>query len=176
MTNSKEASARIKINRLLETAGWRFFDTEKGAANIQLEPNVKIAPKDMDNLGADFEKTKSGFVDYLLLDENGFPLAILEAKKEEKDPLDGKEQGRRYAQSQNARFVILSNGNLHYFWDLERGNPEIITELPTQESLIRHRKLGLICHRQFARRHLSALQRRQNLYPVLGQTTSKKGR
>ena len=27
------------------------------------------------------------------------------------------------------------NGNLHYFWDLERGNPEIITEFPTQESL-----------------------------------------
>jgi len=60
----------------------------------------------------------------------------LEAKKEKKDPLDGKEQARRYAQSQNARFVLLSNGNLHYFWDLERGNPEIITEFPTQESLL----------------------------------------
>ena len=27
------------------------------------------------------------------------------------------------AKSQNCRCVILSNGNLHYFWDLERGNP-----------------------------------------------------
>ena len=33
--------------------------------------------------------------------------------------------------SQNCRFVILSNGNLHYFWDLERGNPYIITSFPT---------------------------------------------
>lgn len=136
MANSKEAKARVKINKLLEEAGWRFFDDDKGPANIQLEPNVKITEKDIDAFGIDFESTKSGFVDFLLLDEKGFPFVVLEAKKEERDPLDGKEQARRYAQSQNARFVILSNGNLHYFWDLERGNPEIITELPTQESLL----------------------------------------
>jgi type I restriction enzyme R subunit len=135
MTNSKEAKARIKINKLLEESGWRFFDTEKGPANIQVEPNVKITQKDIDAFGEDFETTKNGFIDFLLLDDKGFPLVILEAKKEEKDPLDGKEQARRYAKSENARFVILSNGNLHYFWDLERGDPEIITEFPTQESL-----------------------------------------
>jgi type I restriction enzyme R subunit len=136
MANSKEAKARIKINKLLEEAGWRFFSDEKGPANIQLEPNVKITKKEIDAFGEDFESTKSGFIDFLLLDEKGFPLVVLEAKKEEKDPLDGKEQARRYAQSQNIRFVLLSNGNLHYFWDLERGNPEIITEFPTQESLL----------------------------------------
>ena len=135
MANSKEAKARIKINKLLEESGWRFFDTKKGQANIQLEPNVKITQKDIDAFGEDFETTKNGYIDFLLLDEKGFPLVILEAKKGEKDPLDGKEQARRYAKNENARFVILSNGNLHYFWDLERGDPEIITEFPTQESL-----------------------------------------
>ena len=133
--STKEASARIKINALLEKAGWRFFDTEKDKANIQVEPNVKITQKDIDAFGEDFETTKNGFIDFLLLDDKGFPLVVLEAKKGEKDPLDGKEQARRYAKSENARFVILSNGNLHYFWDLERGDPEIITEFPTQESL-----------------------------------------
>ena len=39
---AKEAKARIKINKLLEDAGWRFFDDVNGPANIQLEPNVKI--------------------------------------------------------------------------------------------------------------------------------------
>lgn len=34
----------------------------------------------------------------------------------------------------NCRFVILSNGDLHYFWDIENGNPTIITTLPTPES------------------------------------------
>ena len=136
--SNKEARARIKINRLLEDAGWRFFDDKNGSANIQLEPNVKLTEQDVDAFGNDFEKTKNGFIDFLLLNDKGFPLVVLEAKKEEKDPLDGKEQARRYAKSQNTRFIILSNGNLHYFWDLERGNPEVITEFPTQESL-KHR-------------------------------------
>ena len=38
----KEAKARIRINGLLENARWRFFDDEKGPANIALETNVKI--------------------------------------------------------------------------------------------------------------------------------------
>ena len=42
MANGKEAKARIKINKLLEEAGWRFFDDSNGSANIQLEPNVKL--------------------------------------------------------------------------------------------------------------------------------------
>lgn len=132
---AKEAKARIKINKLLEQAGWRFFDDEKGPANICLEPHVKLTKKDIDDLSEDFESGKSGFVDFLLTDRRDFPLVVLEAKREERDPLDGKEQARRYARYVQARFVILSNGNLHYFWDLERGNPEIITEFPSQESL-----------------------------------------
>jgi len=139
MGNNKEAKARIKINKLLEEAGWRFFDNEKGQANISLEPNIKLTQKDIDAFGEDFESTKNGFIDFLLLDEKGFPLVVLEAKKEDKNPLDGKEQARKYAHTENVRFVILSNGNLHYFWDLERGDPEIITEFPTQESL-KHRQ------------------------------------
>ena len=112
---AKEAKARILINDLLQRAGWRFFDDETGAANITLEAKAKIRKKTLDNLGNDFEKTANGFVDYLLLDKQGFPIAVLEAKSEKYDPLIGKEQARRYAQSQNVRFVILSNGNLHYF-------------------------------------------------------------
>src|SRR5713226_3967476 len=131
----KEAKARIKINGLLQEAGWRFFDDENGKANIVLEPNVKITRKEIDAFGSDFEKTKNGFIDFLLLDEKGFPLVVLEAKSEDKSPLDGKEQARRYAQSQNVRFIILSNGNLHFFWDLERGNPSVITSFPTPGSL-----------------------------------------
>jgi type I restriction enzyme R subunit len=130
-----EAKARIKINKLLEEAGWRFFDTEAGPANIILEGNAKLTKHQLNSLGDDFESTKNGFIDFLLLDEQGFPLIILEAKSEERSPLDGKEQARAYAYSQNVRFIILSNGNLHYFWDLESGNPEIITELPSPESV-----------------------------------------
>jgi type I restriction enzyme R subunit len=137
----KEARARIKINKALEASGWRFFDSSDGSANIVLEPNVKLTEKAVNDLGEDFDKVQNGFVDFLLLEETGRPLAVLEAKAESKDPLVGKEQARKYARSQNCRFVILSNGNLHYFWDLDRGNPHIITSLPKPGSMIAAEKL-----------------------------------
>jgi type I restriction enzyme R subunit len=139
--SAKEATARIKINKLLEAAGWRFFPAGGQPANIRLEPSVTIKPADLDALGDNFEKAGKGFVDFLLLDAKGFPLIVLEAKAEDKNPLVGKEQARKYARAQNCRFVILSNGNLHYFWDLERGNPYIITSFPTPDSVIGYRKV-----------------------------------
>lgn len=132
---AKEAKARIKINKLLEEAGWRFFDEKGGKANVVLEPNVKLTKTRLGELGENFETTTNGFIDFLLLDEQGFPLVVLEAKAEDKNPLIGKEQARTYAKSQNCRFVILSNGNLHYFWDLEQGNPHIITRFPGPDSI-----------------------------------------
>jgi type I restriction enzyme R subunit len=136
----KEATARIKINKLLEAAGWRFFTDGKLPANIQLEPSISIKIQDLDALGENFEKSSKGFIDFLLLNEKGFPFIVLEAKAEDKSPLAGKEQARKYAKSQNCRFVILSNGNLHYFWDLERGNPYVITTFPTPTSVMGYQK------------------------------------
>lgn len=139
--SAKEATARIKINKLLEAAGWRFFPQGDRPANIRLEPSVTIKSADLDALGDNFEKTGKGFVDFLLLDAKGFPLLVLEAKAEDKNPLTAKEQARKYARSQNCRFVILSNGNLHYFWDLERGNPYVITSFPTPDSVIGYQRV-----------------------------------
>lgn len=133
---AKEAQARIKINKLLEAAGWRFLDDIQGLANVALEPNVKLTQTQVDAMGADFESSTKGFIDFLLLDAKGFPLVVLEAKAESKNPLDGKEQARKYAKSQNCRFVILSNGNLHYLWDLQHGSPQVITVFPSPESFV----------------------------------------
>ena len=135
MSNSKEASARIKINKLLEESGWRFDDTEKGETNIQLEPGVKYS-----ELGDDFEHNIHGFIDFLLLDKDGRALVVVEAKRESIDPLSAKEQARNYARNVNARFVILSNGNIHYFWDTKHGNPDTISRFPTQESITQYEK------------------------------------
>lgn len=132
---AKEAKARIKINKLLEEAGWRFFDNENGPANIQLEANVKITKRQIDDYGENFENVKNGFIDFLLLDDNGKPFIVLEAKSEDLDPLVGKEQARKYAQSQFVKYVILSNGNLHYFWNIYKGNPQVIVSFPSFESV-----------------------------------------
>ena len=134
--SGKEARARIKINKLLEEAGWRFLADANGPANITLESGVSITPEYMaTTFGDDFEKTKKGFIDYLLVDSDGFPVALLEAKRESIHPLNAKEQAREYAKAAKVKYVILSNGNLHYLWELERGNPQVISRFPTPESL-----------------------------------------
>ena len=126
-----EAQARIKINKLLEEAGWRFFDNEQGKANILLENHVKITQQEVDAWGNDFEKTKSGSLDFLLIDSANKPICVLEAKKETLHPLVAKEQARKYANTVDAQFIILSNGIVHYLWDLKKGNPKPIYKFPS---------------------------------------------
>ena len=93
-------------------------------------------------MGLISKKPAKVFIDFLLLNDRGFPLIVLEAKAEDKNPLVGKEQARKYAKSQNCRFVILSNGNLHYFWDVERGNPYLITSFPTPQSVVSYQHVA----------------------------------
>jgi type I restriction enzyme R subunit len=112
---AKEAKARIKINKLLEESGWRFFDCAAGKANIVLEPKVKLTKTAVDALGENFEETGKGFIDFLLQDENGFPLLVLEAKSEDKNPLVGKEQARKYANrhANRARWFAIDSCQRH---------------------------------------------------------------
>ena len=133
---AKEASARLKINALLAESGWRFFDSDEGKANVQLEAGTKLKVHQLDEMGNDFENISKGYIDYLLIGTDGYPVAVLEAKREGEGStlLAAKHQAREYAKSVNAPFVILSNGNIHYLWDIENGNPELITKFPTPKS------------------------------------------
>ncbi len=120
--SKNEAKARIKINKLLELAGWRFFPDSKGPDNIICEhrtTNKVYSPST--ELGDDFEKVPDGFIDYLLLNLEKKPVAVVEAKRESIHPLEAKEQARDYAKSQGVRHIFLSNGQLHYYWDLTAG-------------------------------------------------------
>ncbi|MEI6728136.1 MAG: DEAD/DEAH box helicase family protein [bacterium] len=140
MGNNKEASARIKINKLLEESGWRFFDDENSKANIQLEGKITYTKEIAESLGNDFENStnkrgQGGAMDYLLLDSRGFPVCVVEAKKSTIHPLSAKDQSYKYAISSNTRFIILTNGDSHYLWDTLKGHPEVITVFPGLESL-----------------------------------------
>jgi type I restriction enzyme R subunit len=44
---NKEATARIKNNKLIEPAGWRFFADGKSPAIVQLEPGIPIKKQDL---------------------------------------------------------------------------------------------------------------------------------
>lgn len=136
MAQKKEAQARIRINKLLEEAGWRFFDEGPAKASISCEHRItRTKIKFTEELGDDFEKSANGFIDYLLLKPDGRPVALVEAKREKIHPLEAKEQARDYAKSLGIRYVFLSNGITHYFWDLNQGNPTRISHFLSLEQL-----------------------------------------
>jgi type I restriction enzyme R subunit len=112
-----EANARIIINKLLKESDW-ILAGDIGTVNVDTELH-----------------NQAGFADYVLKDRQDYPLCIIEAKKELVSPLIGKEQARGYAQSLNCRFIILSNGVAHYFWDIEQGSPTVVDIFPSQEQL-----------------------------------------
>ena len=110
-----EQEARAKIDRLLEQAGWQFA-REVHAPGSQ----------------------RDGFADYILSDSEGVIRALLEAKAAGKHPLAGKEQARDYAHSRlNIQYVLLSNGDSHYFWDTRAGNPNRVLTIPSPERVAR---------------------------------------
>jgi type I restriction enzyme R subunit len=132
-----ETQARVTINKLLEEAGWRFLPDEQGRReNIICEHRVTkktFAPNA--DLGVNFEKAPEGFVDYVLLNTDGRPVAVVEAKKESIDPLSAKEQARAYAESLGVCHIFLSNGLVHYYWNLRQGNPAKVSRFLPLEQL-----------------------------------------
>lgn len=120
-----EAQARITINKLLEEAGWRFLpDVQGQRENIVCEHRItRRAFSPSQDLGDDFEHAPNGFVDYVLLGGDQRPVAVVEAKRENIDPLNAKEQARSYAEGLGVSHIFLSNGLVHHYWNLRQGNP-----------------------------------------------------
>ena len=77
----------------------------------------------------------SGLLQEVSIDSNNKPICVLEAKRESLHPLVAKEQARKYAKTVDAQFIILSNGIVHYFWDLIKGNPKPIYNFPSPNEI-----------------------------------------
>jgi type I restriction enzyme R subunit len=63
-----------------------------------------------------------GAVDYVLWDDNGLPLAVVEAKRTRRSPEEGKQQAKLYADCLEQKFhqrpvIFYSNGDRTYIWD-----------------------------------------------------------
>jgi len=120
-TGRNEALSRVLIDHALEDSEWDLLDPQQVLFELH---------------------TPNGRADYLLKDNLGRVSCVLEAKREDLDPYDAKEQARGYAENLKAPFVILSNGREHWFWNLERADQRDayrIERLPSREDLERLR-------------------------------------
>jgi type I restriction enzyme R subunit len=123
--SGNEAFARILIDRALADSGWDLLDQQQ--VRLEVQAVAKRA-------------------DYLLFDTLGRVFCVLEAKREDTDPYDAKEQARGYAENLKAPFILLSNGREHWFWNYERADQRDafrIERLPSREDLERLRLKNL---------------------------------
>jgi type I restriction enzyme R subunit len=100
---------RAYIDHYLEEAGWEHGRSCTHEHEVQGMPNA----------------TGQGFVDYVLWGDDGKPLALVEAKRSSRDPMEGQRQGELYANCLEQRYgqrplIFLSNGYRHRLWDDRR--------------------------------------------------------
>jgi len=83
------------------------------------------------------------YADYVLLGDDGHPLAVVEAKKTSRDARVGQEQARQYAvniqknSGKEMPFVFYTNGHDIYFWDTEKYPPRKVHGFPSKKDLER---------------------------------------
>ena len=84
------------------------------------------------------KRGKRYYVDYLLVYEN-INLAIIEAKAENRDPLDGLQQVINYADKLKINFVYTTNGHKIYEHDLTTGQGKWVETFPSPEELYKRK-------------------------------------
>lgn len=118
---TQETDARIIIDRLLRQSGW----------NIENKQEVSTE-----------EPAADGRADYLLKDQHGRPLAVIEAKRFSIEPNRAQKQAEDYAISVAAPYVFLSNGEIIYFWDYRNSAARLIDSFYSREDLERRYELS----------------------------------
>jgi type I restriction enzyme R subunit len=137
---TSEADARIVIDEQLRVAGWDPTDksqirTEVPASALETEAetgsgSVFLRTSDDNNL-------TTGRSDYVLYDQRGRPLAVVEAKRHAINPYVAKQQALPYAKRIGAPFIFLANGELIYFWDYQNDDARKINSFYSRRDLER---------------------------------------
>lgn len=140
VAESKEADARILIDDQLRAAGWNPADKSQVLTEVKVSNGHVVAEPGAQPTvlhTADGDAIPTGRADYVLLDQRGRPLAIIEAKKQAIQPYTAKQQALPYAKQIGAPFIFLTNGELIYFWDYQNDDARIVNSFFSRRDLER---------------------------------------
>jgi len=136
MSSSEKDTRQNIIDKQLAKAGWNVKDPSQVTEELDI-----IVDK---NLAAECKDRYTGhlFADYALLGRDGYPLAVVEAKKTSTNAENGQEQALIYANNikinnpdRELPFVIYTNGYDIFLWDSERYPPRKVYGFPTRDDL-----------------------------------------
>ncbi|HLC81454.1 MAG TPA: type I restriction endonuclease [Candidatus Nanoarchaeia archaeon] len=104
-----------KIDVALEESGWKVKNRAMVVEELDTKQSNFKRKKYLVYKGTFENEGESKYADYLLLDNNGDPLAVIEAKRTSKDPIAGQKQAEEYVsdikkQTGKDVFIFLSNG------------------------------------------------------------------
>jgi type I restriction enzyme R subunit len=107
---SEFKTRKIYIDVDMKQMGWKFTGVD---ADVQEEYPV---------MGMGGVVGQPGACDYVLFGKDGYPLAVVEAKRTSKDPNNGRKQAVLYADCLERKFgrrpmIFTTNGFDTYFWD-----------------------------------------------------------
>jgi type I restriction enzyme R subunit len=139
MAKINEATTRQQIIDIrLQKAGWNVNDPLQVTSELDIWIGLPDGVEEPEHEYQGFQ-----FADYALLGDDGYPIAIVEAKKTSKDARVGQEQARQYAENiqknsgKDMPFVFYTNGHDIYFWDTEKYPPRKVYGFPSKNDLER---------------------------------------
>ncbi|HEX5592087.1 MAG TPA: DEAD/DEAH box helicase family protein [Solirubrobacterales bacterium] len=139
----EQATRDLYIDLLLKEAGWKLDSEQEREFEVTGMPPPS--------------KTGIGYVDYVLWGEDGKPLGLVEAKRTRRDPREGRQQAKLYADCLEQRFgqrpvIFYSNGYETWIWDDSRYPPRSVQGFFTRD------QLELLVQRRTARKPLGEVE------------------
>jgi type I restriction enzyme R subunit len=141
---TEQLTRRDLINPLLEKAGWSLKDRTKVVEEVDTKQS-DFRRRDYKTIDETLKNdAESAYMDYLLLDSTGLPLAIVEAKRTTRDPILGQKQAELYYEDikkQMAKdvFIFLTNGFEIWFWNKPHQGLRPVKGFHSREALERIR-------------------------------------
>ncbi|GAB5407321.1 MAG: DEAD/DEAH box helicase family protein [Aureliella sp.] len=118
LSYSEEQTRNYLIDQMLADEGWKVGKGETDTEEVRKEYTVLHQPTG----------SGEGAADYVLFDDNGKPLAVIEAKKTAKDPQIGRTQARHYADGLEKMHgqrpvIFFTNGYDLWIWNDAANEP-----------------------------------------------------
>ena len=140
---SRETDARILIDDLLRQALWDPADKSMVLTEVPVHAfhrrDLSAEGRGIDGavITSGTDEIPTGRADYVLLSQNGRPLAVIEAKRSAVHPYVAKQQALPYAKRIGAPFIFLTNGELIYFWDYTNDDARLVNSFYSRRDLER---------------------------------------
>jgi type I restriction enzyme R subunit len=122
----EEETCRRFVLPALEAAGW---------TDEQVKPQYSINRGRIRATARLHRQDRPLIADYVLQYSDGLPVAVIEAKRSRRDPADGFEQAKRYAELLDVPFAYATNGRRILELDARAGRVSEVGEFPSPGEL-----------------------------------------